>query len=187
MSSTNSRPKENVWDYPRPPALERTDRLLEVKWVYPDGHEVDVATTREAYRVLETSHPPTYYLPPSSIHSDNVKLSVENGKSSFCEWKGTAAYHTLKIPSSSGSPSASVTSRIWSYPSPTPSFKPIKDYLSFYASSSSNSRESKGHWKCLVDGENVKAQEGDFYGGWITSDVHGGPKGFKGASGTYGW
>ncbi|KAL7417857.1 hypothetical protein BDY24DRAFT_373124 [Mrakia frigida] len=175
---------ENVWDYPRPPALQKSPRTLQVVWIHPQGEEVEIAKTNEAYRVLETSHPPTYYLPPSSL-SSKVTLELES-KSSFCEWKGRASYHTLRVPSSSSSsPPIFIKSRIWSYASPTASFAPIASYLSFYASDGGDGRNGK--WVCRVDGEDVIPQEGDFYGGWKTSDISGGKKGMKGGPGTWGW
>ena len=111
--------------------------------------------------MLETSHPPTYYFPPQDV---DLTALQPNSASSFCEWKGRAAYHDLE-----GAPKAA-----WSYPEPTPPFATIKNYLAFY----SNKTE------CFVDGEAVQPQPGDFYGGWITSHVTG-P--FKGAPGTAGW
>lgn len=95
------------------------------------------------------------------------------------QWKGTASYHTLTLPSLSPQP-APVRSRIWSYQSPTAGFKPIADYLSFYASAGTQAKD--GGWRCLVDGEEVIPQPGDFYGGWMTSDIDGGTKGVKGGA-----
>ncbi|KAL6778207.1 hypothetical protein ACKKBG_A17345 [Auxenochlorella protothecoides x Auxenochlorella symbiontica] len=154
--------KESVWDYPRPPRLEKTPRHLKVEL-----HGKIIAETRNAYRVLETSHPPTYYLPPSDVQAGY--LSKAKGASSFCEWKGNATYWNVTVPGHSP-----VNQRIWSYENPTPSFSSIKGYLSFYASP----------FECSVDGECVKPQEGSFYAGWITDDVMG-P--FKGAPNTLGW
>lgn len=94
------------------------------------------------------SHPPTYYLPPSDVQ---MSLLKRNNRHTFCEWKGSASYFDFK-PVSGGD---TIKSRIWTYETPTERFKPIKDYISFYA----------GPWKCFVDGEEVKAQPGDFYGG----------------------
>ncbi|KAG8984204.1 hypothetical protein FRB93_006692 [Tulasnella sp. JGI-2019a] len=163
-------PKENVWDYPRPPALERTSRHLKVVWIDENnsGTEVILADTTKAWRVLETSHPPTYYIPKEDI---NMSLLTENTKHTFCEWKGAASYYDF----SSGS--SNVNSRIWTYKNPSDGFKITKDHLAFYASP----------WQCFVDGELVQAQPGNFYGGWMTSDIDGGKKGVKGAAGTEGW
>ena len=63
----------------------------------------------------------------------------------------------------------------WSYPAPSPGFAAIAGYLAFYASRVD---------ECWVDDERVQPQEGDFYGGWITSRIVG-P--FKGGAGTRGW
>lgn len=112
-----------------------------------------------------------YYIPPSAV-TDAFRLDQIPNKSSLCEWKGRATY--WKITQKSGD--ASVSAKIWSYEQPTPGFKDIKSYLSFYASGVP--------WECFVDGEQVQPQEGDFYGGWVTSELEG-P--MKGGPGTWGW
>ncbi|CAJ2503664.1 Uu.00g110580.m01.CDS01 [Anthostomella pinea] len=145
----------NVQSFPRPPLLERTPRHLQINW---NGQLI--ADTKEAFWVLETHHPPTYYLPTSSLR---VPLT-QTPRSSYCEWKGSATYYSI----SSGS--TTVANRIWSYESPTKPFEAIKGHLSFYA----------GPWDCYVDGEKVEPQPGDFYGGWVTSDVDGIVKGRMG-------
>ncbi len=155
--------QESVWDYPRPPRLEPTTRRIRV--VVGDQVVVD---TRRAFRVLETSHPPVYYVPPEDL-APGLIVPAESRRSSSCEFKGRAVYHDFR---GEGVLSAEVA---WSYPSPTPAFAPIKDYLAFYPGRAD---------ACYVDDERVEAQEGDFYGGWRTIDVVG-P--FKGAPGTWGW
>ncbi|KAI1343258.1 hypothetical protein F5Y15DRAFT_369509 [Xylariaceae sp. FL0016] len=151
-----TKPRLNVQSFPRPPLLEQTPRHLQIKW-----NNQLIADTKEAYWVLETHHPPTYYLPPSSL-----KLPLtRTPHSSFCEWKGQATYYALSV---DGSPA--VANRIWSYDKPTKPFEAIKGYLSFYA----------GPWDCFVDGEKVEPQPGDFYGGWVTSDIDGIVKGKMG-------
>lgn len=155
------RATESVWNYPRPPRLEPTDRHLEVVL----GGEVIAETTR-AYRVLETSHPPNYYFPPDDVREG--ALEPTDG-TSFCEFKGRAHYFTVR------GGDRVVPNAAWGYGTPSPAFEPIKGYVSFYASRVD---------ECFVDGELVIAQPGDFYGGWITSDIEG-P--FKGAPGTRGW
>ncbi|KDE04991.1 hypothetical protein, variant [Microbotryum lychnidis-dioicae p1A1 Lamole] len=175
-----SQTPENVWDYPRPPALEKTPLRLRIVWT-DEGQESVLADTTSGFRVLETSHPPTYYIPPKDV---NTEWLTKSPRSSFCEWKGQATYYNLQPPTSS---QPLVKDRIWTYPNPTPRFVNIKDYLSFYAaSSSSNSRseKGKGQWKCFVGEEEVAPQEGDFYGGWKTSWVQGK---MKGGPGTWGW
>jgi uncharacterized protein (DUF427 family) len=153
--------QESVWDYPRPPKLERTDKHIQV---FFNGELL--ADTRQAWRVLETSHPPVYYLPPEDIRMDY--LNPTEG-SSWCEWKGRAAYYDVVV-------GDKVAEKVaWTYPRPAPSFRAIRDHLAFYA------------WavdQCLVDGELVRPQPGNFYGGWITDEVVG-P--FKGEPGTMGW
>jgi len=153
--------KESVWDYPRPPRLELTGRLLCVEF----AGEI-IAQTRLAYRVLETSHPPTYYIPPADIQRHF--LSASNHRT-FCEFKGQAHYWTL-IVGDRRSENAG-----WHYPNPTASFIPIRNYVAFYPSRVD---------ACYVDNQKVTPQDGDFYGGWITPDIIG-P--FKGKAGTAGW
>jgi uncharacterized protein (DUF427 family) len=154
--------QESVWDYPRPPALEPTSKRIRV--VFAGETIVD---SMSAYRVLETSHPPAYYVPPADVQMG--RLTPAPGAASVCEWKGRAAYWTIEV-GDRVAPSAA-----WSYPSPTSRFAAITDYVCFYANRVDEA------W---VDDERVVPQEGDFYGGWITSDVVG-P--FKGAPGTWGW
>ncbi|KAF2758251.1 DUF427-domain-containing protein [Pseudovirgaria hyperparasitica] len=163
MMATLTKAKINPLHFPRPPSCELTPRHLQVKW---NGQLI--ADTKEAYWVLETHHPPTYYLPPSSL---KVPLTV-NPRQSYCEWKGKATYYDIVNPSNS---SEVVKSRIWSYDDPTKGFAPIKNFLSFYA----------GPWDCYVDGERVEPQPGDFYGGWMTSDIE--RSTVKGGPGTWGW
>lgn len=153
--------QESVWDYPRPPRLEQTQKHIQIVF---NGRML--ANTRRAYRVLETSHPPVYYLPLDDIRADFLRPSPGG---SWCEWKGQAAYYDVVV---DGKTAVKVA---WTYPQPTPTFMPIKDHVAFYA------------WAmdaCLVDGEKVRPQPGRFYGGWITNDIVG-P--FKGEPGTSGW
>ncbi|KAI0019880.1 DUF427-domain-containing protein [Xylariomycetidae sp. FL0641] len=153
--------KLNVQAFPRPASLQRTARHLQIKW---EGRLI--ADTKDAYWVLETHHPPTYYLPPSSVQVPLTKTS----RTSYCEWKGKATYYAISLPGDEGSHEKTVANRIWSYGSPTKGFEDIKGYLSFYA----------GPWDCYVDGEKVEPQPGDFYGGWVTSDIEGIVKGRMG-------
>ena len=154
--------QESVWDYPRPPRLERSPK--QVKIVF---NEVTIADSRASYRVLETSHPPVYYIPPEDIQMQCLEPVIAHR--SFCEWKGLAGYYNLMVNDKQ------VINAAWYYPQPTAEFVPIKDYLAFYPSKMD---------ACYIDGELVKAQAGDFYGGWITSDIVG-P--FKGQAGSWGW
>ncbi len=153
--------QESVWDYPRPPRLEDSDKRIEVVF-----GGVTIADTARAKRVLETSHPPVYYVPPEDVRMEHLSLA---GGTSFCEWKGAARYYDV-------SAGGQVARRAaWFYPDPVPAYASLKDHVAFYPSRMD---------ACYVDGERVRAQEGDFYGGWITSDIAG-P--FKGAPGTWGW
>jgi len=146
------KPRLNVQSFPRPPLLERTPRHLQVKW-----RGQVIADTKEAYWVLETYHAPTYYLPPASV---TLPLA-QTKKSTFCEWKGWATYYNISLPTEGRE--EVIKERIWSYEGPTGGFKDLKGYVSFYA----------GPWECYVDGELVKPQPGDFYGGWTTSELDG--------------
>jgi uncharacterized protein (DUF427 family) len=153
--------QESVWDYPRPPRLERVTARLRVMF---NGEAI--ADTTDAFRVLETSHPPVYYIAPA--HVALQFLSKAPGRS-WCEFKGHAAYWSLEL---GGRRADNVA---WSYPSPTPGFAEIAGHLAFYASKVD---------ECWVGDELVQPQQGDFYGGWITTRIVG-P--FKGGNGTRGW
>lgn len=154
--------QESVWDYPRPPALEPVEKRLRVEY----QGEV-IADTLNGYRVLETSHPPVYYFPPEDVRTDLVE-QVE-GKSSYCEWKGSAVYFDVVVGRHR------LESVGWGYPSPTARFEPIAGYIAFYCGPMDG---------CWVGEEKAEAQPGGFYGGWVTSDVVG-P--FKGGPGSMGW
>lgn len=157
---------ESVWEYPRPPRLEATRRRLQV---IVAGHML--ADTVAGYRVLETSHPPTFYLPPADIRMD--WLAPVGGRRSLCEFKGQARYWRYVGPGAHGRPTDNAIA--WSYADPRHPYEALGDYLCFYASQVD---------QALVDGTNAAAQDGDFYGGWITPDITG-P--FKGGPGTLGW
>ncbi|MBK7994545.1 MAG: DUF427 domain-containing protein [Blastocatellia bacterium] len=153
--------QESVWDYPRPPRVEITKK--EIKIIF---NKVTIVNSSNAKRVLETSHPPVYYIPQTDILMQYLFIS---SGSSFCEWKGEAIYYSLEV---NGKRLEKVA---WSYPKPTNRFEVIKDHLAFYAHPMD---------ACLVEGELVTPQPGNFYGGWITSDIVG-P--FKGGPGSWGW
>ena len=153
--------QESVWDYPRPPRLEDVTKHIQVVF-----NGVAIADTQNAKRVLETSHPPVYYIPPSDI---KMEYLIRTPQSSFCEWKGGAGYYTIAVGDKR------LENAGWFYPDPTASFAQIKDYVAFYPHLMD---------ACYVDGEKVQPQPGNFYGGWITSDIVG-P--FKGSPGTWGW
>jgi uncharacterized protein (DUF427 family) len=157
----SSKTRESVWDYPRPALCERFQGSLRII-----QNERVLAQTNQAYRSLETSHPPTYYFPPEDI---DMSLLVANGQRSFCEWKGVAHYFDLRLPQ------GTIQNAAWTYQQPNAPFSSIRGYLSFYASRVD---------ACYVDDERVEAQQGDFYGGWITTNLVG-P--FKGPPGTSGW
>ena len=157
---------ESVWDYPRPPRLESAVRRVQIVHC-----GIVLADSAAALRVLETSHPPVYYIPPSDIAMQWMRPSKRG--SSFCEFKGMASYWTIDM-SEKCQPGLSIDAA-WSYSDPTRPFAALRDHLAFYASKVD---------ECSVDGEIVIPQPGDFYGGWITSWVTG-P--FKGGKGTLGW
>lgn len=161
--------QESVWDYPRPPRLEPVKKRIQII----SGGEVLADTTR-AYRVLETSHPPVYYLPPEDIRTERLSKS---GGSSFCEWKGEARYYALNGVDVTPMRATEVA---WYYPVPTRGFEAIAGHLAFYAGRVAL-QDGDG---CFVDGERVTPQPGAFYGGWITSQIVG-P--FKGIPGSMGW
>ena len=153
--------QESVWDYPRPPRMEDVEEKVKVVF-----GGVTLAYTKRAKRVMETSHPPVYYVPPEDIRMEHLRLS---DGTSYCEWKGRARYYDVVAEGRTEERAA------WFYPEPTASFRDLVGYVAFYPSRMD---------ACWVGGEKVEAQEGDFYGGWITSNIVG-P--FKGAPGTWGW
>lgn len=150
--------QESVWDYPRPAFAEPTARRIQII------HQgITLADSDAAWRTLETSHPPTYYIPPADILMAHL---AANPARSLCEWKGQAAYWDVVIGSER------IAGAGWSYPSPTAAFAGIAGHIAFYAAPFD---------QCLVDGEQVTAQPGGFYGGWITSREAGPFKGIPGS------
>lgn len=153
--------QESVWDYPRPPRLEPIAALIEIFFA---GRTI--VSTHGTFRVLETSHPPTYYLPPNDIVEGVLQLPTA---SSRCEWKGRATAWDVVLGDRRAIRAA------WSYANPTPAFRAIAGFVAFYAGAMD---------ACFVGGERVTPQPGGFYGGWITRSIVG-P--FKGDPGTMGW
>jgi uncharacterized protein (DUF427 family) len=153
--------QESVWDYPRPPVVRASDELVVIVL-----GGVEICETASSYRVLETSHPPTYYLPRSAFRPDAL---VPAAGHSFCEWKGQASYLDV-VGGNRVAPRAA-----WYYPRPDPAYAVLRDHVAVYAGAMD---------RVLVDGELVVPQPGGFYGGWITSAVSG-P--FKGVPGSTGW
>lgn len=149
-----------MWDFPRPPRLVRDPREVSVHW---DG--LQVAHTRGAWCVLETAHPPTFYLPWDDV---DRTLLQDAGGGSFCEWKGPARYWDLVRGE------RRLRRVAWSYPQPLAGAEPLADAVAFYAAA----------LDCRVDGARVRPQPGNFYGGWITPELVG-P--FKGEPGSGGW
>jgi uncharacterized protein (DUF427 family) len=152
--------QESVWDYPRPPRLARDTREIVVRW-----GSIEVARTQQAIRVLETSHPPSFYLPWQDVARS---LFREAPGSSMCEWKGPARYWSLV------DADRSLRSVAWSYPHPLQGAEDLAQCVAFYASA----------LECRVDDALVRPQPGGFYGGWITPELVG-P--FKGEPGSNGW
>jgi uncharacterized protein (DUF427 family) len=153
--------QESAWDYPRPPVARFSDEEI---IVVLGGEEI--CETRSSWRVLETSHPPTYYVPRAAFRPGS--LIAANGES-FCEWKGAAAYLDVR------GGEKLVRRGGWYYPRPNPGFAALLNHVAVYPGRMDY---------CLVDGERVLPQPGDYYGGWITSAVVG-P--FKGGPGTESW
>ena len=153
--------QESVWDYPRPPSAEVTDRHVVVELA---GRVL--ADTRRAVRVCETSHPPVFYVPRDDVAPGVLE---RGGGGSWCEWKGAATYWDVVL---DGRRWAGIA---WSYEDPSPGYEHLRGAVAFYPGAVD---------RALVDGEQARPQPGGFYGGWITDDVVG-P--FKGAPGTLGW
>lgn len=152
--------QESVWDYPRPPALVGDDRRVRVTL-----SGATIADTTRARRVLETSHPPTFYIPRDDV---NAEFLVHRGAGSRCEWKGEATYWDVHVGDTR------VPGRAWSYEAPFEDFVAIAGCIAFYATP----------FECFVDEQAVVPQPGVFYAGWITPELVG-P--FKGGPGSSGW
>ncbi|KGI76719.1 DUF427 domain-containing protein [Oleiagrimonas soli] len=155
------RETESVWDYPRPPRIEPVQAHLQV--VFADRV---IADSIRGYRVLETSHPPTYYLPVEDVIA--TYLRPTHGQS-LCEFKGLAFYWNVKVGDRVAERAA------WSYPEPTRAFGELAHHLAFYPGRMD---------ACYVDNELVESQPGDYYGGWVTANIRG-P--FKGGPDTHEW
>ncbi len=153
--------QESVWDYPRPPRVEDVTKHIRIIF----NHEL-IADTRRARRVLETSHPPNYYIPLDDIKTEYLTPS---DRSTYCEWKGRASYYTLWVGDRQTKDAA------WYYPEVLPAYAELSGYVGFYPGPMD---------ACYVDDEKVQPQPGSFYAGWITQDIVG-P--FKGGPGTWGW
>jgi uncharacterized protein (DUF427 family) len=153
--------QESAWDYPRPPRIEKCSKTIKVIF----NNEV-VALSANTKRVLETSHPPVYYIPKTDVRDEYLSPADNH---SFCEWKGEASYYHLTVGDKT------VRYACWYYPAPVKDFAELKNYLAFYPQKMD---------ACYVNDELVIPQPGKFYGGWITKDVVG-P--FKGSEGSEGW
>ena len=151
--------QESVWDYPRPPKVVACDRPVAVK-----HNDILIASAANSFRVLETASPPTFYIPERGIDWSRL---VEMPQRSYCEWKGQATYWAL-AQNPDGIPVA------WRYDEPLPGYEMLRRHTSFYP----------GRVACYVDGERVRPQISEFYGGWITDSIVG-P--FKGDPGTVDW
>ena len=147
---TPAQGQESVWDYPRPPLIEPDPRPIEVRF-----EDDAIASTASAVRVLETASPPTYYIPASDVRTD---MLIASGSQSNCEWKGIAVDFDLVDRAHSVA---------WSYQKIFPEFERIEGWFAFYP----------GRITCLIDGERVRPQPGDYYGGWITEGIVGPFKG----------
>jgi uncharacterized protein (DUF427 family) len=151
--------QESVWDYPRPPRLEEFTGSITVEL----GGRTVASTTR-AWRVLETSHPPTYYLPGSAFVDGALRPA---DGASWCEWKGEATYYDVVTDTRAALHAA------WTYREPSRDFAPIAGAFAVMAAAVD---------RCTVNGEDVIPQPGGFYGGWVTSWIAGPFKGIPGSS-----
>jgi uncharacterized protein (DUF427 family) len=142
--------QESVWNYPRPPRVEPSSRRVRVMV----GDEV-IADSVRSVRVLETGHPPVWYIPPDDVRMELLDSSTT---STLCEWKGAASYWTLRAAD------RTVEDVAWSYEEPIPAFDALRGYLAFYPSRVD---------ACYVDDEQVTPEPAGYYGGWITSEIIG--------------
>jgi len=109
--------QESVWDYPRPPALEKVAARVEVY-----AGEQCIAASEVAYRVLETASPPSIYVPAETV---DLRALAPCGHQTFCEWKGVASYYQ-RADAVDGPVVA------WRYDNPVVRFRPIDGAISFY-------------------------------------------------------
>lgn len=154
--------QESVWDYPRPPALQRVQQHVTVT-----HGGLRVAETHQPWRVLETAHAPAYYIDEEDVRTD---LLIPSGSATVCEFKGRAAYADLAVPGR-----ASVADACWWFPEPRAAYLPMAGAICFYPQRVD---------RCTVDGEVVIGLDSPFYGDWPTSRIAG-P--WKGAPGTEWW
>lgn len=153
--------QESVWSFPRPAVAQPCPSRITI-----EHRGMMIVDTRASIRMLETSHPPSYYVPTDDITPGVLRRAAGT---SFCEWKGSATYWDVMV-------GDEVLPRVgWSYANPSRDFVMLRDHVAFYAAPFDC---------CRVDGEKVQPQPGDFYGGWITSALAG-P--FKGIPGSRGW
>jgi uncharacterized protein (DUF427 family) len=150
--------EQSVWDFPRPPRIERESRLVRV--VHGD---VVLAESRSALRVLETAGAPTVYLPETDV---DRSLLVPNETVSLCEWKGAARHFDVRGPASS------TAEAVWTYRDPYPEFARIRGWLAFHPARVD---------ACWLGETRVAAQPGGYYGGWVTPDLAGPIKGGPGS------
>lgn len=152
--------QESVWDYSRPPRMEPDSRLVVVR-----SGSILIAETTKAVRVLETASPPTFYIPPGEVRRHRLRPAKGGSR---CEWKGEASYWDVTLPD------RILERAAWSYEVPLPEFDSLRGFVSFYPAL----------LECFVGGERVRPQPGEFYGGWVTSEIAG-P--FKGEPGSGSW
>ncbi|MEK6277367.1 MAG: DUF427 domain-containing protein [Actinomycetota bacterium] len=157
--AANGLPRESVWDYPRPPAVESCKRRVRVEHA---GRTI--AESDRALRVLETASPPTIYVPPDDVRNDWLEPAEGH---TVCEWKGQASYFHLVHEDGHTERAA------WTYRDPKDSYSRLTDHVAFYA----------GRVECYLDDERVNPQAGDFYGGWVTEEIVGPHKGEPGSKG----
>jgi uncharacterized protein (DUF427 family) len=150
--------QESVWDYPRPPIIEREDRRIRIEH---DG--CILVNSIGAYRVLETSSPPVYYMPLDDVQTQYLEPSEHT---TLCEWKGIANFWSIRVDD------RYVENAAWSYPEPWTGYGDIQHYIGFNAHKVD---------ACFVGSHKVKPQPGKYYGGWITPEVVGPFKGIPGS------
>ncbi len=139
---------ESVWEYPRPPRVERTTRRA---WVMLSG--LVVADTRRALRFLETGRPPLYFIPSADLRRDRL---VRSGLHTWCVFRGMAAYFDVRVGDRLARDAA------WEHPWPAAGYEELAGYVAFIPARMD---------ACYVDDEQVTPIEGDSHGGWVTSEI----------------
>jgi len=118
MRTEPSAGQESVWDYPRPPRLEKVGARLRVIFC---GRTI--ADTTSGHRVLETSHPPVYYLPMEDVEMSFLSKTDHH---TYCPYKGQASYWSIYMDG------RIEENKVWAYEDPYPTVAALRGRVAFY-------------------------------------------------------